>query len=146
MGTPSTGWELAVNPQLIATGLFTTNDIASFGFRFFDGATTRTYSVLATERYPITDKLRLTPRLRVDWRQQPGSDEFVPPPGTVIDPFFRPDSTRNGQLTVRSYLGAEYRIWKLTLDSDCGGEWSDGTFTGEPSLDYSLWLGVRYDF
>jgi outer membrane biosynthesis protein TonB len=145
-GTPGTGWELAVNPQLIATGLFTTNDIASFGFRYFDGATTRTYSLLVNERYPITDKLRLAPRLRVDWRQQPGSDEFVPPPGTVIDPFFRPDPTRNGQLTVRSYLGAEYRFWKLTLDSDCGVEWSDGTFTGEASLDYSLWFGLRYDF
>lgn len=146
MGTPSTGWEFAVNPQLIATGLLRDGDIATLGFRFFDGATTSTYSLLLNERLPITSKLRLAPRLRVDWRERAGSDEFTPPPGTIDDPFFRPDPVRNGQLTVRSYLGAEYRLWKLTLDADCGVEWTDDSFAGESSLDHSLWFGVRYDF
>lgn len=146
MGTPSTGWELAANPQLIATGILKDGDIATLGFRYFDGATTTTYSMLVNERFPVTDKLRLAPRVRVDWRKRVGSDEFVPPPGTVIDPFFKPDPVRTGQLTVRSYLGAEYRFWKMTADTDCGVEWSDGAFTGEASLDYSLWFGLRYDF
>jgi hypothetical protein len=146
LGTPSTGWELSVSPQLIATGLLKAGDIATIGFRYFDGATTTTYSLLLNERLPITAKLRLAPRLRVDWRERAGSDEFTPPPGTVIDPFFRPDPIRNGQLTVRSYLGAEYRLWKLTFDADCGVEWTDDSFAGEASLDHSLWFGLRYDF
>jgi len=145
-GTPSTGWELSVNPQLIATSLLRNGDIATIGFRYFDGATTTTYSLLLNERLPITAKLRLAPRLRVDWRDRAGSDEFAPPPGTVGDPFFRPDPVRNGQLTVRGYLGAEYRLWKITLDADCGVEWTDDSFAGEASLDHSLWFGLRYDF
>ncbi len=144
--TPSTGWELAVNPQLIATGLFRQGDIATLGFRYFAGATTTTYSLLLNERLPVTDKLRIAPRLRVDWRERAGSDEFAPPPGSGDDPFFRPDPVRNGQLTVRGYLGLEYRLWKVTLDSDCGVEWTDDSFAGESSLDHSLWFGLRYDY
>jgi hypothetical protein len=53
---------------------------------------------------------------------------------------------RNGQLTVRGYLGLEYRLWKVTLDSDCGVEWTDDSFAGESSLDHSLWFGLRYDY
>lgn len=146
METPSTGWELSVNPQLIATGLLREGDIATLGFRYFDGATTKTYSLLLNERLPITSKLRIAPRLRVDWRDRAGSDEFTPPPGTTDDPFFRPDPVRNGQLTVRGYLGADYRLWKLTFDADCGVEWTDDSFAGESSLDHSLWFGLRYDF
>ena len=145
-GTPATGWEFAANPQLLVTNLLKDGDIATLGFRYFDGATTTTYSLLLNERFPVTDKLRLAPRLRLDWRKQVGSDEFVQPPGTGGDPFFQPDPIRSGQLTVRGYLGAEYRIWKLTADMDCGVEWNDGTFTGESSIDYSLWFGLRYDF
>ena len=54
---------------------------------------------------------------------------------------------RNGQVTVRPFLGAEYRIGPVTLDTDCGVEWTTGSFDGGGSeLSTILTFGVRYDF
>ena len=146
--TESTGWEFAYLAQLIATGLLTEGDVTTLGARYFDGSSSKTYSMLLNHRYPLTRNLRLLPRVRVDWRTRAGTDEFAVPPDQQNDPFFRPPPTRNGQLTVRPYLGIEYRLWKLTFDSDAGVEWTSGAFTpGTGSqLDYSLSVGVRYDF
>jgi hypothetical protein len=133
-GSDSTGWELSYFPQLIASGLLTDGDVATLGVRYFDGSVSDTWSLILNERYPITPKLRILPRVRLDWRNRRGRDEFLPnPDDTAEDPVAaeRASRARNGSFTVRPYLGVEWRVWKLTLFGDAGLEWTSGSFDAE---------------
>ncbi len=148
--SPGTGWEFSLYPQLVANGLFLGNDVGLLGMRWFHGHNADTYSLIATERIPVTRSLRLIPRLRVDYRTRTARDEFRPrpdDPNSTLPAFVSATRVRNGQLTVRPFLGAEYRIGPVTLDTDCGVEWTTGSFDGGGSeLSTILTFGVRYDF
>jgi len=149
--TDSTGWEFSYFPQLIASGLLTTGDVGTLGIRYFDGSVSDTWSLIVNERYPITPKLRILPRVRLDWRNRRGRDEFLPnPDDTAEDPVAAAQASRarNGSLTVRPYLGVEWRVWKLTLFGDAGLEWTSGSFDagGGDELSYAFSGGLRYDF
>jgi hypothetical protein len=149
--TPSTGWEFSYFPQLIASGLFTTGDVGTFGVRYFDGSVSDTWSLILNERFPITPTFRILPRVRLDWRNRRGRDEFQPnPDDTAEDPVAAAAAARarNGSLTVRPYLGVEWRVWKLTLFGDAGLEWTSGSFDadGGDEFAYAFSGGVRYDF
>jgi hypothetical protein len=146
-----TGWELSYYPQLIATGLLTDTDVGTLGFRYFDGTTSDSYSLILHERYPITRALRVLPRLRVDWRNRRGRDEFAPRPEDFdANPIAasRAARVRNGSWTVRPFLGLEYRIGRITLDTDAGFEWTSEAFSPDATdeIGWSLSSGVRYDF
>ena len=147
----STGWEFSYYPQLVVSSLFTNGDVGTIGVRYFDGSVSDTWSLIINERYPVTPMLRVMPRVRVDWRNRRGRDEFLPnPDATEEDPTAAADAARarNGSLTVRPYLGIEYRIWKLTLFGDAGLEWTSGSFdaTGGDEFGYAFSGGLRYDF
>ena len=148
--SPGTGWEFSLYPQLVANGLFLGNDVGLLGVRWFHGHNADTYSLIATERIPVTRSLRLIPRLRVDYRTQTARDEFLPrpdDPNSTLPAVVSATRVRNGQVTVRPFLGAEYRIGPVTLDTDCGVEWTTGSFDGGGSeLSTILTFGVRYDF
>jgi hypothetical protein len=147
---PGTGWEFALYPQLVASGLLLDNDVGTLGVRWFHGSNADTYSLIAIERIPVTRALRLIPRLRVDYRTQSARDEFVPrsdDPNATLPAVVSATRVRDGQVTVRPFLGAEYRIGPVTLDTDCGVEWTTGSFDGEGSeLATVLSFGIRYDF
>ncbi len=148
--SPGTGWEFALYPQLVASGLLLGNDVGTLGVRWFHGSSADTYSLIAIERLPVTRALRLIPRLRVDYRTRSTRDEFVPrsdDPNATLPAVVSATRVRNGQVTVRPFLGAEYRIGPVTLDTDCGVEWTTGSFDGEGSeLATILTFGIRYDF
>ncbi len=147
----STGWEFAYYPQLVASSLFTEGDVGTLGVRYFDGSLSDTWSLIINERFPITPKLRLLPRVRLDWRDSRGRDEFLPNPDDVAeDPIAAEQASRarNGSLTVRPYLGIEWRVWKLTIFADAGAEWTSGSFDadGGDEFAYAFSGGLRYDF
>jgi len=147
----STGWEFSYYPQLVVSSLFTTGDVGTIGVRYFDGSVSDTWSLIINERYPITPLLRVLPRVRVDWRNRRGRDEFLPnPDATAQDPTAAAQAARarNGSLTVRPYLGLEWRVWKLTFFGDTGVEWTSGSFDagGGDELAYAFSGGLRYDF
>ncbi|RIK94505.1 MAG: hypothetical protein DCC71_23630 [Proteobacteria bacterium] len=151
--TEATGWETSLYPQLVATGLLLPGDVGSVGVRWFDGSASQTWSLILHERLPVTKRLRLHPRLRVDYRTSSGSDEFVllpDDPDASSPSLLSATRVRTGSLTLRPYLGAEYRLGRFTLDTDCGVEWTTGAFGDQPSngeeLAYILSFGVRYDF
>lgn len=148
---PGTGWEFSYYPQLVVSGLFANGDVGTVGVRYFDGSLSDTWSLIVNERYPLTPRLRILPRLRVDWRTNRGRDEFLPnPDDTDEDPIGSAQAarSRNGSLTVRPYLGLEYRVWKVTLFGDAGMEWTSGSFDagGEDEYIYAFSGGLRYDF
>jgi hypothetical protein len=150
-GTPSTGWETSYFPQLISSNLFTAGDVATLGVRYFDGSASDTISLIATERYPVTPTFRVLPRLRIDWRNRRGRDEFAPTPDQIAnDPIAAAAAARarNGSLTVRPFLGFDWRIWKFTLDGETGVEWTNASFdpAAGNQFDWSFALGLRYDF
>jgi hypothetical protein len=147
----STGWEFSYYPQLVVSSLFTNGDVGTIGIRYFDGNLSDTWSLIINERYPITPRLRVLPRVRVDWRDRRGRDEFLPDPdASAEDPIAAAQAARarNGSLTVRPYLGIEWRVWKLTLFGDAGLEWTSGSFDagGEDEFAYAFSGGLRYDF
>jgi hypothetical protein len=149
--TPSTGWEFSYYPQLIASGLFTSGDVGTLGVRYFDGSVSDTWSLILNERFPITPTFRILPRVRLDWRNRRGRDEFQPnPDDTAQDPVAAAAAARarNGSFTVRPYLGAEWRVWKLTLFGDAGVEWTTGSFDAGSGNEFSYAFsgGIRYDF
>lgn len=151
--TEDTGWETSLYPQLIATDLLLGGDVGSVGVRWFDGTASDTWSLIVHERLPVTKALRLHPRLRLDYRTSSGSDEFAllpDNPDSSLPAVESATRVRNGSFTLRPYFGAEYRIGHVTLDTDCGIEWTTGAFGDEPSngdeLAYILSFGMRYDF
>lgn len=150
-GSPSSGWELSYYPQLISSGVFAENDVATVGVRYFDGSASDTISLIGTERYPVTPTFRLLPRLRVDWRNRRGRDEFAPTPDQIEnDPIAAAAAARarNGALTVRPFLGFDWRIGKFTVDGEAGVEWTNASFdpAAGNTFDWSFALGLRYDF
>jgi hypothetical protein len=150
-GTPATGWETSYFPQLISSNLLTQGDVATIGVRYFDGTASDTISLITTERIPVTPTFRLLPRMRVDWRNRRGRDEFAPTPDQIEnDPIAAAAAARarNGSLTVRPFLGFDWRIWKFTVDGEAGVEWTNASFdpAAGNQFDWSFALGLRYDF
>jgi hypothetical protein len=147
-----TGLETSLYPQLIVANLFREGEVGSIGVRWFDGDTSDTWSLIVNERLPITRSLRLNPRLRFDYRTSRGSDEFVlkpDDPNASLPEVVSATRERIGSYTLRPYLGADYRIGRLTFDVDGGVEWTLGDFDGGSGTDeiaYVLSFGVRFDF
>ena len=63
---PGTGWEFSYYPQLVVSGLFANGDVGTVGVRYFDGSLSDPWSLIVNERYPLTPRLRILPRLRVE--------------------------------------------------------------------------------
>lgn len=127
--TEGTGNELFYNLQLIGSNLLKTGDIAIFGLRYIDARTTDTTSLSLNTRYPVSNALRVNPRLRVDLRKN------------------RNDSTE--QVILRPSLRLTYRVKRrFRLEGELGGEWSDRKLVAstEESNSYFLNVGYRVDF
>jgi len=55
--------------DLVASSLFTESDVTIFGLRYADANTTEVWSLNLDSRFPLGRSLRISPRLRVDYRQ-----------------------------------------------------------------------------
>jgi hypothetical protein len=95
--------ESSLSTQLIANNLFKEGDIAIFGARYVDGSTMKTSSVLANLRYPLWQGFRISPRLRLDYRQflEDGSKQLLTSPSLQID-------WHRGRMTLEAEGGSEF--------------------------------------
>ena len=126
---PSTGNEFFYSTQLIGSNVFKPGDIFTAGFRYADRSNSDIYVADFITRYPFTRKLRVSPRLRLSYRENKFDDltEYAVQPSLRFNYFWK----RN-----------------LSFEVEAGGQWSDrsqDTITDE-ELEYFLIAGWRYDF
>jgi tetratricopeptide (TPR) repeat protein len=124
-----TGNEYFYNLQLTGSNLIKAGDIAILGVRYANADTTRTTSLSLNTRYPFSRKLRVNPRLRVDYRNNTTDD--------------------TDQFIYRPSLRLTYRAkGRLQLEAEAGGEWSDREIVdgSEKDRSYFAIIGYRMDF
>jgi tetratricopeptide (TPR) repeat protein len=97
-GTPASGGVGATpdseysyySADFVASSLFTQGDVGIMGFRYAVTQTTDVYSTMLDTRFPVGRKWRISPRLRVDYREikTDGSKQWIYTPGLRVQ--FRP--------------------------------------------------------
>jgi tetratricopeptide (TPR) repeat protein len=97
-GTPASGGVFATpeseysyySADFIASSLFTEGDVGIVGFRYAVTENTDVYSTMLDTRFPIGRKWRVSPRLRVDYREikTDGSEQWIYTPALRVQ--FRP--------------------------------------------------------
>jgi tetratricopeptide (TPR) repeat protein len=121
--------EFYYNLNLIGSSLMREGDSSIIGLRYTDGNTVDTTTLTLDTRYPVTNGLRINPRIRLSYRD-----------------ITRDNSTQ--WLTAPS-LRFLYRIAKrYRLEFEVGGEWSSRD-TDTDSIDtssYFIYGGYRADF
>ncbi|MDH4107912.1 MAG: hypothetical protein OEW35_06330 [Gammaproteobacteria bacterium] len=80
--TPATDYSY-YSADLVASSLFTQSDVTIFGLRYADAGTTEIWSMNIDSRFPLGRALRISPRLRVDYRQIRADDstQWIYTPG-----------------------------------------------------------------
>lgn len=124
---PSPGMEYYLSAQLEGTGILAPDDSVGLGLRFLKDSDYMTYIADADWRYPVTDKLRLDPRLRLAYRVGGGDRQYY----------------------VMPSLGLDYRIARHWLfESQAAARWEDDRKNGKSSKSLELMLsaGYRYEF
>jgi hypothetical protein len=124
-----TGKEYFYSTQLISNSLFSENDALILGLRYRDNFNTDTYTMDGNWRIDLNRKLRLNPRLRIDYRE-----------------FTEGDDSR---WLARPFIEVDYRIKKwIKFEMDLGYEWLDETFlnSSENTTGYFLSIGYRAQF
>lgn len=128
-GFPDMGTEYYYSLYLLGYSLLKEGDVATLGLRYGSSGTSSTTMVMVDNRYPMADRWRLNPRLRVYYRQydtDSGTGWAAAPSMRVFYNF-----TRN------------YR-----LELETGGEWASRKLsTGtETSTAYFVYMGYQADF
>jgi hypothetical protein len=123
----ASGFDFSYRAQVVGNGLLLDGDVNTLGFRVLDAEATNVYSIFVDSRYTLYRKLRLNPRLRIDYRGG----------GSLSD-----------QWSIRPAIRLDYRWNALTFDLEFSYEWnraSTGLIDGDQQV-YLLNLGARYDF
>jgi hypothetical protein len=126
--TPASGTDLSFATQLLGFGLFGHGDVSTLGFQYLDGTNQQTLSLGLSSQFPIGERWRLQPRLRVDQRK-----------------FSADNST---QLTYMPTLRTELRVRRFTMELEGGAEIGSRDLgqTTQDTTRYYFSLGYRYDF
>ncbi|MFZ5619159.1 MAG: SPOR domain-containing protein [Pseudomonadota bacterium] len=128
-GQPGTGVEAYYLGQILATNLFADGDLVSLGFRFDDMASARRYVIDVNTRYPITNKFRINPRLRMARRDSTVAEQT--------------------QYTLKPSIRLNYiPSRRFQLELEAGGEWTqtDNLLDTETVKGYYVIGGYRLDF
>ncbi len=128
-GTIPEGNEYFYSAQLIGNGLVKDGDIYTLGVRYADSLSYNTWTYDLNARYPVTQDLRVGPRMRIRYRNQKDGD--------LEETSFLP-SVRMNYRYMRNHH----------LELELGSEWvkrDQGGIT-DSSLDYYLAAGYRFDF
>ena len=128
---PDSGAEYYLAGQLIGNDLLKPSDLYSLGLRYANTANSKSYVSDLSARYPLTDSLRINPRLRFGYRDGEvngtGWEEYSILPSLKLDYQW----SRNWNLEMES--GAKYteRLQSGTRDNE---------------TEYYVTVGYRYDF
>jgi hypothetical protein len=120
-----TGFEFNYSGQFIANDLLVPGDVAVVGLRFADGNTADTISGTLSARYPMTQRMRVSPRVRTDYRFEREREDLL-----IVSPALRFD----------------FDLWILRFDTEAGLNWDMPQGSGESELDYFFTFGIRHDF
>lgn len=126
---PGTGWEYYYSTQLIAQNLVSDGDLYIAGFRVADRAQSDLYVLDLSARYPLTERLRVNPRLQLGYQLGSGIDltEYTVMPSVLFNYYWTPD---------------------LAFELETGVRWTE-TYQGpavETNTEVFVTAGVRYDF
>ena len=126
---PGTGWEYYYSGQLIAQNLMSEGDLYIAGVRVADRTDSNLYVLDLSARYPVTESLRVNPRLQLGYRTG--------------------DAIQITEYTVMpSVLFNYYWTRDLSFELETGLRWTEthqGTAT-ETNTEVFVTAGVRYDF
>jgi len=126
--TPASGTDVAVATQLLGFGLFGRGDVSTLGLQYQAGSTSETLSLGLSSQFPVGERWRLQPRLRVDQRKF--------------------DADNSTQLIYMPTLRTELRVKHFTMELEGGAEIGSRDLgqTTEDTTRYYFSLGYRYDF
>jgi tetratricopeptide (TPR) repeat protein len=128
--TPSTGDEFYYSAQLVGTSLLTSGDLYTLGIRYANRQDSDTYAIDLSTRYPVTDKLRVNPRLLLSYRtgNRVELKEYAVLPSVLLN----------------------YAVMKdLNLELEVGAKWTtrqEAMAVKSDDTDFFVTAGFRYDF
>jgi hypothetical protein len=128
LALPDSGDEYYVYASLVGSSLLTEGDVSIFGLRYSDSEIARVATIQVDSRYPVTNSLRLNPRLAVSVRQISADDSTE----TFVSPSLR-------------LLYRFARRYQLELEG--GGDL--GSRSGDANTDttaYFIYAGYRAEF
>lgn len=126
---PDSGTEYYVYSSLVGSSLFTEGDVSIVGLRYSDSYSTRTSTLYLDSRYPLTNRLRLNPRLALTLRDivaDSSSERFVSPSLHLL------------------YRFARHYEFELEGGGELGNR--SGGIASADSRAYYIYLGYRADF
>jgi hypothetical protein len=124
-----TGNEFYYSTQLMGTSLFADGDMYIVGLRFADRETSNLYVLDLNARYPLTNELRVNPRLRLGYQVGDHTDlrEYTVLPSVLLNYYWTRD---------------------LSLELEVGTKWTAREQGGAKENETELFFtaGFRYDF
>lgn len=126
---PASGEDWNYSVQLMGSDLIKHGDIAIIGLRMDNNSTSDTISLNLNTRYPVSQVLRVNPRLRIDHRH-----------------FTADNST---QWTTAPSVRVNYMLRRnFNLEFEAGGDWTSRDTPGATSktTGYYISAGYRADF
>ena len=128
---PDSGNEYYLSGQIIGNDLLKPSDLYVLGLRYATTADTKTYVADVSARYPVSDKLRINPRLRVGYRNgDAGAGAWE-------------------EYSVLPSLKLDYQ-WSRNLgfELESGAKYTEKLQSGtrDNQTDYFITVGYRYDF
>lgn len=127
--TPDSGTLIYSYLSLVGTSLFREGDVSIFGLRYSDSGASTSTGLFVDTRFPVTQALRLNPRVLVSYRD-----------------ITEGDAT---ELLVRPGLRVLYRMTRqFRLEFEGGGEFGthDSGDESNNSTGYYLYMGYSADF
>jgi hypothetical protein len=129
-GQDSTGKEFTYSTQLVSSNVLKENDVIIYGLSYSDTAQTNLYSLNLNGSFPLTQKLRLIPRFRLDYRKaKNGVDD--------------------NQSVLRPAIRVDYNFTKwMHLETEGGIDWVNGKSSGikQKSTETFISTGIRINF
>jgi hypothetical protein len=128
-GTSEVRPDYTCSTQLVASNVFKPDNIVISGLTYTNSLTSDTYSVSLDDRYPLTQKIHLGPRIRFDFRDTKGSSD--------------------NRRTIRPTLRIDYNVTRWgRIEFEGGFEWAQDRTSGVVlhSTEFFIALGYRINF
>jgi len=128
-GSEGTGKDYTYSAQFVSSNVLKENDVIIYGISYSDTAQNNLYSFNLNGSFPLTQKLRLIPRVRLDYR----------------DAKYGNDNRRSVRPTIR--LDYSSTKW-MHFETEGGFEWADEASSGikYKSTESFISVGYRINF